>query len=105
MKRFVFALLLFTVAFALVAGCQSTTGRTAGSLVDDSTIANTIRAKIVEDKELSVMKINTDVFNGNVTLLGTVPSKEAEQRLITLAKSVNGVKSVTSKLTIQPKTS
>ncbi len=103
MRRFVFTVLFFAFALALVSGCQSTTGRTAGSLVDDSTIANTIRAKIVEDKELSLMKINTDVFNGNVTLLGAVPSKEAENKLIAIAKGVKGVQSVTSKLTIQQK--
>ena len=103
MKRFVFALLFLAVVLTLVSGCKSTTGRSAGSLVDDSTIANTIRAKIVEDKELSLMKINTDVFNGNVTLLGTVPSKEAEEHLIALAKGVKGVNSVTSKLMIEKK--
>ena len=83
--------------------CASTTGRTAGELVDDTTIANTIRAKIIEDKELSILKINTDVFNGNVTLLGVVPNKEAENRLVSMVQRVRGVKSVTSKLAVQNK--
>ncbi len=100
MRKAVFAVFLVGIVVSLFA-CQSTTGRTAGDLVDDTTIANTIRAKIVEDKELSVLKINTDVFNGNVTLLGAVPNKQSEDRLISLARSVNGVKSVTSKLTVQ----
>lgn len=102
MKKVVYALLLLGFAVSLCA-CASTTGRTAGDLVDDTTIANTIRAKIVEDKELSVLKINTDVFNGNVTLLGVVPNKMAEDHLLALAKGVKGVKSVTSKLMIQQK--
>ena len=89
-KRFTFALLFLVFVVTLFAGCRTTTGRTAGELVDDTTIANTIRAKIVEDKELSVLKINTDVFNGNVTLLGVVSNREAEQHLISLARSVNG---------------
>ena len=95
-------LVLFIAVIALSA-CTSTTGRTAGDLVDDSTIANTIRAKIVEDKELSILKINTDVFNGNVTLLGVVPNRESEDRLIRLVRNVKGVKSITSKLMIQQK--
>ncbi len=103
MKRFIFVMMFVVIALAVVSGCKSTTGRTAGSMVDDTTIANTIRAKIVEDKELSVMKINTDVFNGNVTLLGAVPSKDAENHLVALAKGVKGVKSVTSKLMIEKK--
>ncbi len=101
MKRTVFAVILVGFVLTLFYGCASTTGRTAGELVDDSTIANTIRAKIVQDKELSIMKINTDVFNGNVTLLGVVPNKQAEDHLIAIAQGVKGVKSVTSKLTIQ----
>jgi len=102
MKKVAYALLLLGFVITLCA-CQSTTGRTAGELVDDTTIANEIRAKIVADKDLSILKINTDVFNGNVTLLGVVPNKEAEGKLIALANGVKGVKSVTSKLMVQQK--
>ncbi len=100
MKKFVLVLFVFGLVVSLYA-CASTTGRTAGQTVDDAKIADQIRAKIVEDSQLSILKINTDVFNGNVTLLGMVPSKQAEDRLISLARSVNGVRSVTSKLTVQ----
>ena len=103
MKRAVYGALLLGLTFSLFYGCASTTGRSAGAIVDDATIADTIRAKIIEDKELSILKINTDVFNGNVTLLGVVPSKHAEDRLLEIAHGVKGVKSVTSKLTIQQK--
>jgi hyperosmotically inducible periplasmic protein len=103
MKKAVYATLLLGFALTLFSACASTTGRTAGELVDDTTIANTIRAKIIGDKELSILKINTDVFNGNVTLLGVVPNKQAEEKLISLAQGVKGVKSVTSKLAIQMK--
>jgi len=103
MRKAIYALLIPLFAVCLLSACSSTTGRTAGELVDDTTIANTIRTKIVEDKELSLMKINTDVFNGNVTLLGNVPNRQAEERLISLARGVKGVNSVTSKLTVQQK--
>ena len=103
MRRIVYATLLLGLVLTLFYACASTTGRSASTLVDDATIADTIRAKIVEDKELSILKINTDVFNGNVTLLGAVPSKHAEERLLEIAHGVKGVKSVTSKITIQPK--
>ncbi len=103
MKKMAHVILLLFLAVIALSACASTTGRTAGELVDDSTIANTIRTRIVEDKELSILKINTDVFNGNVTLLGVVPNRDAEERLIRLARNVKGVKSVTSKLMIQQK--
>jgi hypothetical protein len=103
MKKAIYATLLLGLTLTLFYACASTTGRTAGELVDDTTIANTIRAKIVGDKELSFLKINTDVFNGKVTLLGVVPSKQAEEHLISIAQGVKGVKSVTSRLTFQTK--
>jgi hyperosmotically inducible periplasmic protein len=103
MKKAIYVTLLLGFVLTLFYACASTTGRTAGELVDDTTIANTIRAKIIEDKELSILKINTDVFNGNVTLLGVVPSKQAEEHLLSVAQGVKGVKSVTSRLTIQMK--
>ncbi len=103
MRKIVYATLLVGLVLCLSYSCASTTGRTAGAMVDDATIADTIRAKIVQDKELSILKINTDVFNGDVTLLGVVPSKHAEERLLAIAHGVKGVKSVTSKLTIQQK--
>jgi len=103
MKRAVYGALILSLALSLFYACASTTGRSAGAIVDDATIADTIRVKIIEDKELSILKINTDVFNGNVTLLGVVPSKHAEDRLLEIAHGVKGVKSVTSKVTIQLK--
>ena len=103
MKKAICVTLLLGFVLTLFYACASTTGRTAGELVDDTTIANTIRAKIIEDKELSILKINTDVFNGNVTLLGVVPSKQAEEHLLSVAQGAKGVKSVTSRLTIQMK--
>ncbi|HVN97325.1 MAG TPA: BON domain-containing protein [Syntrophorhabdaceae bacterium] len=103
MKKAISATLVVGFLLILISACASTTGRTAGEIVDDTTIANTIRAKIVEDKELSILKVSTDVFNGNVTLTGAVPSRDAEDRLIALARGVKGVKSVTSNLTIQNK--
>ena len=103
MRKIVYVTLLLGFVISMAYACASTTGRSAGALVDDATIADTIRAKIIGDKQVSFLKINTDVFNGNVTLLGVVPSKEAEDHLLDIARSVKGVKSVTSKLMIQQK--
>jgi len=103
MRKIVYAALLLGFVISMVYACASTTGRSAGALVDDVTIADTIRAKIIADKQVSFLKIDTDVFNGNVTLLGVVPSREAEDHLLEIARNVKGVKSVTSKLTIQQK--
>lgn len=100
MKKVVFFLII-TVVF--VSGCNSLTGRTAGQTIDDSTITTAINMKIMEDSELQYLKINVDTFQGHVTLTGTVPSKEAADRLVKIARGVEGVKTVKTNLIIKPR--
>jgi|SRR4030042_1836170 osmotically-inducible protein OsmY len=97
--------LFFCVFLAIVifSGCASMTGRTAGEIVDDSVITAAINAKIVEDPQLSYLKINVNSTSGHVVFTGFVPNKEAEERLINLAREVQGVKSVESELKIEEK--
>jgi len=102
-KVWFFALVVVFSSSMLFSGCASLTGRTAGEIIDDSVITTEINAKIVKDPELSYFKINVNSTNGNVVLTGYVPSREAEDRLIRLAKEVRGVKLVRSELQIQEK--
>jgi osmotically-inducible protein OsmY len=97
--------LFFCVFLAIVmfSGCASMTGRTAGEIVDDSVITAAVNAKIVEDPQLSYLKINVNSTSGHVVLTGFVPNREAEDRLINLAREVKGVKSVESELKIEEK--
>ncbi len=88
------------LAVPFLFGCTALTGKTAGQNIDDETIAAQINGKIIQDPQLSFLKIDVDSFRGNVTLSGQVPSKEAEERLITMAQQVKGVKSVNSNLQI-----
>ena len=100
--------LLFVVLLAFVStsfvGCSSVTGRTAGQSVDDTTITAEIKGKLVEETKLGAAKIDVDSFQGNVTLAGQVPDKEAEQRAIQIAKNTGGVKSVKSNMLIGTQT-
>ncbi len=97
MKRLLSLIFLLVFIFS----CATITGRTAGEIVDDSSITTAINIKIIEAPELKYLKINVDTFRGNVTLTGTVPNRRAEQRLIELSKVVKGVKSVKSNLIIE----
>jgi len=101
MKKLVFFLILIVFSLSVL-GCASLTGRTAGEIVDDSTITTAINAKIVKDPDLQYLKIDVDSKAGNVTLSGFVSNKAAEDRLIQYARETKGVKSVTSNLKIQP---
>lgn len=69
--------------------------------VDDAAITTTIKAKLVADDELKAIDINVDTNGGVVTLTGAAPSPTAVERATTIAKSVDGVSSVTNQLTIK----
>jgi osmotically-inducible protein OsmY len=101
MKRIVVIIMAMLLAFGQLAGCRTMTGRSAGEIIDDSTIVTEINAKIIKDSELKFFKIDVDSSRGNVVLKGTVKSKEAEERLIKIAREVKGVKSVKSNLEVK----
>lgn len=101
-KNTIFAVCIVLAVVTLVS-CASLTGRTAGEIVDDSVITTEINAKIIEAPDLSYLKINVNSTAGDVVLTGFVPSREAEDHLIKIARGVKGVKSVKSELIIQQK--
>ncbi len=80
-------------------GCSNK--ETAGEYIDDSTISNTIRAKLIDDKELNVFKIDITTLKGVVTLTGNVSSAAAKARATTVASGVKGVKSVQNNLAVK----
>ncbi len=86
----------------IISGCTTLTGETAGQKIDDSEITAKINGKIIGDSELHYLKINVDTFEGHVTLTGTVPSKAAQDKLVSLAKNTTGVKDVKTNLVIKP---
>lgn len=119
-KLFFRLFLVLTLATFVAAGCATTKntgiaikeGATAagkevgdkaedvGGKVEDASITSAIKMKLANDESVSASDINVDTVEGNVTLTGTVKSKAALDRAVQLGRSVNGVKSVHSNLTI-----
>lgn len=83
---------------ALVAGCQSMTGRTAGENVDDAAITASVKSKLAADRAGSLTSIDVDTVSGTVYLTGTVPDASAKERAGELARDVDGVRSVVNNL-------
>lgn len=73
---------------------------TLGEKVDDAGLNVAINSALATDDELSALKINVDVTQGNVVLKGTAPNVAAKNRATQLAKAVNGVRNVNNQLTI-----
>ncbi|MDT8386378.1 MAG: BON domain-containing protein [Thiogranum sp.] len=66
----------------------------------DAEIASRINSRYVEDDLISAFDVKVAVSQGIVTLTGKVRSHRAERRAIELARSVEGVRQLVSKLTV-----
>jgi hyperosmotically inducible periplasmic protein len=86
------------VLVGLLAACS---GETAGEYVDDSVISNTVRAKLIDDKDLNLFQIDVTTLRGEVQLSGFVDSESAKSRAGTVAASVSGVRRVHNNLVVQ----
>ncbi len=74
--------------------------RTPQQILSDAGITAGVNAKYVKDRDVSAININVDTRNGVVTLYGSVASHAIEERAISLASEVKGVKKIISKITV-----
>ena len=97
-----FACIAVAVVCLVVAGCQSTTGKTAGQTMDDATITASVQAKLSSDRLSNFSRIDVDTERGMVTLNGVVKSADQKARVADMAREVKGVKGVNNNLQVQP---
>jgi hyperosmotically inducible periplasmic protein len=76
--------------------------RTVGQIAEDARITTEINQQYIGDHIVSARKVDVDTYMGVVTLWGNLPSQEAVDRAISIAKSVKGVVKVISKLKVIP---
>ena len=69
----------------------------------DALISTKISAALAVDDKLKATKIDVDTRQGGVALIGTAPDEDSKNRATTLARAVEGVKSVDNRLTVSPK--
>jgi hypothetical protein len=84
-RTIVFAVILLTL-LGLSIGCHKA--------VDDTTLANDIKAKMFSDPDLKASSVDVAVKDGVVTLSGSVSQASVKQKAEQLAGSIPGVKSV-----------
>ena len=73
--------------------------------VDDSVIAATIKAGLLDNKNTSGTRINVDSYQGIVQLSGFARSEEEKAAATKVAESVDGVKKVLNSVAVAPATS
>jgi osmotically-inducible protein OsmY len=96
--RLLKALFLIGLLAGPVAACS---GETAGEYVDDSVISNTVRAKLIDDKDLNIFQIDVTTLKGEVQISGFVDSQADKDRATAVARTVEGVKRIHNNLVVQ----
>lgn len=76
-------------------------GREAGTVVDDSAITAKVKAALAGDPRTKAHQVNVETREGNVQLSGFVDSSEAKSTAEELARSVESVKSVDNELDVK----
>lgn len=80
---------------SFVSACAgSRTQESTGEYLDDSMITSKVKAKLLEDKEVSGLAVNVETFKAVVQLSGFAKTEAERQRAAQLARSVGGVKDV-----------
>ena len=91
-------------------GWQQSRGGTQGSFAgrgpqgykrSDERITEDINEMLTQDPHLDATNISVEVQNGEVTLKGTVPDREAKRRAEDLAESSSGVKDVQNQIRVK----
>jgi hyperosmotically inducible protein len=99
------AILVATSAAAIVSleGCAVTRGQeTVGAYVDDATITTQVKARMVDNKDVDAGAIKVETLNGTVMLSGFAKSNNERATAESIARNVNGVKSVKNEIAIRP---
>lgn len=94
---------MLLVLVMATAACESMTGKSAGTNVDDATITASVKSKLVADRAANLTRVDVDTNGATVYLNGTVDSPEQKARAEQLAQQAQGVKSVVNNLQVQKK--
>lgn len=74
--------------------------RSIGTMVDDSVILTSVKAKMIADEFVKARYIDVDVLNGVVYLIGVVGSSSQKRMAADIARSVEGVRRIENQLVI-----
>jgi hyperosmotically inducible periplasmic protein len=94
---------LAALSFVAVSGCAVTRGQeTVGAYVDDSAITTAVKSRYVGNKDVDASSIRVETLNGTVMLSGFAKSDTEKSTAESVARKVNGVKSVKNEIAVRP---
>jgi len=84
-------------------GCAVSRGQeTTGAYIDDATITTQVKGRFVDNKQVDAASISVETLNGTVMLSGFAKSATEKSTAESIARGVNGVKSVKNEIAIRP---
>ena len=92
-------------SLAMLGGGTVLAQATQADTIDDATIAATIKADLLDNRNTSAARINVDSYQGVVQLSGFARSEAEKAAATKVAEGVDGVKQVVNSLAIAPATS
>jgi osmotically-inducible protein OsmY len=84
-------------------GCAVTRGQeTVGAYVDDTAITTSVKARFLDDRSVDGTSIRVETLNGTVMLSGFAKNGTEKSTAESIARKVNGVKSVRNEIAVRP---
>jgi osmotically-inducible protein OsmY len=94
--------LLAALAIATTLGCAGTAKKeSTGEYFDDTAITAKVKKDIFDEPTLKSAEINVETFKGVVQLSGFVANQSNINTATTVARNVNGVKSVKNDMRVK----
>jgi hypothetical protein len=92
---------LIGVSALSLLGCQTTTGRTAGTIADDGSTTATVKSRLVAERPANLTSVGVDTVNGIVYLTGVVDTPDQRMRAEQIAWDSRDVKQVVNNIQVQ----
>ncbi|HEX5126984.1 MAG TPA: BON domain-containing protein [Rhodocyclaceae bacterium] len=102
MLRTTFVALAAATTLLALPGCAVTRDQsTVGEYVDDSAITASVKARLLENKDVDGTSVKVQTLNGEVMLSGFAKSEKERSTAESIARNVKGVKSVKNALVVR----
>lgn len=101
--RHSFSAVAVAVLALALSGCAVTRGQeTVGAYIDDSAITTSVKARLLDNKNVAGTSVSVETLNGTVMLSGFAKSASERQIAEDVARGVKGVRGVRNELVVRP---
>lgn len=76
--------------------------QTVGAYIDDATITTQVKARMLNDSDVSGTSISVETLNGTVMLSGFATDTTEKAAAESIARGVNGVTEVRNEIAVRP---